>query len=196
MRRSHLLYGGLFLLLTSCQLLQPPRWLEPGKDGEVLVRKIPEMTVVESEVTGRIFPEWRAGLRTNSLYLAEAGQPLQAPILLVSPLWHDLMALEEGGVFYVQSALTAKENHALPRQQGLALQPQSAISVVGVSWVGPYNLENISRSLAKAQAYLKQHQLPASGPARVLFYSNPEITLDRWCVGEVQIPIAADPRSS
>ncbi len=174
--------------LTGCDLIQPASWIPPSPIGEVAIRQIPAYNAIEAEIKGTIDKSWPKGFRQDARYLTTITSPLQYPVLINVPDWEDHPP-EPVGVFYVQLMLKDDPNYAGPREKGLSVVSFGAKMVACYAWEGAYTYENFTGALNRIRQELQQRGIPSAGAPRVLLYRNPDWTLKRWCVGEVQVPV-------
>ncbi len=176
-------------LLNGCGLVQKGSWVPPPTLlNEVSVRQIPAYNAIESEVTGTIEKSWGKGFRQDARYLSTVNSPLQYPVLINLPAWEDHPP-EPSGTIYVQLILQDNPNYETPREKGLGVVSIPPRMVAYYAWEGTYTYEHITFALKKIYAELRRRGIPSSGSPRVLIYRNPDWTLGRWCLGEVEVPV-------
>lgn len=179
----------VLMLLAGCGLVQKGSWVPPPTLlNEVSIRQIPAYNAIEAEITGTVEKSWGKGFRQDARYLSTVTSPLLYPVLINLPDWEDHPP-QPSGTMYVQLILKDEPNYGIPREKGLSVLSFPPRMVAYYAWEGPYNYENFTNALTKIRAELAHRGIPSSGPPRILIYRNPDWTLDRWCLGEVEIPV-------
>lgn len=176
------------LILAATDTLRADDFLPSVDTGKVVVRTIPNYPAIESEVSGSVEKDWNRGYRQCARYVASIDNELRWPVVVTYPDWKEQEPQEKTRML-VHLILNTQKEFGLPKEKGLAMTDQPAITVACYSMHGAYTLENFKKGLAEIQTHLKNHNIPAAGPPRVLYYNNPAWVPSWFLLQEVQVPV-------
>ncbi len=181
-------YFLIFLFAMSA--LCASDFLASGPTGEIVIKNIPELIVVESELHEKShLPALSSAHRKCSRYLATVDSPLRYPFLLQFPDWDTKK--RETSIFF-QMLLNKHLALRDPKESGMRIRATPAMTVVSLAYRGAYTLEKWEEAVQELRDHLKKINTPASGPPRHLLYSNPDWTPEFLRLSEAQIPIPAN----
>lgn len=190
MRRgiSTILPGLTLAALALLPALKADDFLPSVEPGKVVIRTIPAYPAIEAEVDGLVEKDWKRGYRQGARYVASIDNELRWPVVVTYPDWLTQTPSDKTRML-VHLILDEQKDFPLPKEKGLAMTDQPAVTVACYSKRGAYSLDNFKASLAEIQSYLKANNIPQSGPPRVLYYNNPD-WLPAWLLlEEVQVPV-------
>jgi hypothetical protein len=180
-----------FLIFLSLSFfLQADDFIASGPVGEVVIKNMPDMVMIESELHGKTRTTALGNAyRQCSRYLAMIDSPIRYPILLQLPEWE---SKKRESTALLQMVVNEHLSLRDPKEKGLRINIVPPITVVSIAFRGSYTFENWEDAVQKLRDHLQKINVPPSGPPRHLLYSNPDWTPEFLRLSEAQIPIPAN----